>query len=362
MDITEKYHKKAKKEKPEMEKKEKPEMEKEDEGCEMKEETAASDSIKAKPTDATSKAAMMAKTMNVMAGMNSQDLSSWLEQALALIGHEADTIPSDAAAKNAASVAMKGSAMDINLPNMGKAVKEDVAALFGDTELSEDFKEKTTTLFEAAVAARVIAEKAALEEAYEEALNESIDEIVESLADNIDKYMSYIAKEWAEENKVAIDKSLRADFAEEFIVGLRNLFAEHYIEFPEEKVDAVDVLVSENEELKEKLNENMKMNVELLSLVEEYAKESVFNDVSTGLALTQVDKFKSLAEGVEFDDIDGYKKKLEIIKENYLNKTPKAKPTSFITEEIENEDTAEVKYLDPQIAKYASAITRTIKR
>lgn len=325
------------------------------------EETAAAATIKAKPSDAT-KAGMMASAMGVMAGMNKNDLSSWLEQALALIGHEADTIPPDAAAKNAASVAMKGSPLDIALPNLGSAMKEDIAELFGSEELTEEFKEKTSVLFEAAVNARVLAEVAALEEQYEEKLNEEIDFITESLAEKVDQYLTYVAETWAQENQVAIESSLRAEITEGFIDGLRNLFAEHYVTFPENKVDVVESLVTENEKLREKLNEEIKFNIELTSLVEDYTKEDIFNEASEGLALTQVQKFKTLVEGVEFDDVESYKKKLAIVKENYFKQPASSKPTSFITEELEADESTEVRYLEPQIAHYASAISRTAKK
>lgn len=310
------------------------------------EETAASATLKTKPTEGTTKAGMMASAMGVMAGMNKNDLSSWLEQSLALIGHEADSIPPDAAAKNAASVAMK----------------EDVAELFGSEEISEEFKEKTSVLFEAAVNARLIAEMAALEEQYEEKLNEEIDIITESLADKVDQYLTYVAETWAQENQVAIESSLRAEITEGFIDGLRNLFAEHYVTFPENKVDVVESLVTENEKLRDKLNEEIKFNIELTSLVEDYTKEDIFNEASEGLALTQVQKFKTLVEGVEFDDVESYKKKLAIVKENYFKQPASSKPTSFITEELELDESTEVRYLEPQIAHYASAISRTAKK
>lgn len=316
---------------------------------EIVEDTAAADSIKMKPSDA-SKASMMATAMGAMAGMDSAACSKWLDQALALIGHEGDAIPDDAAAKNAASIAMKG------------AVQEDVTALFGSEELSEEFKEKTTILFEAAVNARVLAESARLEEAYEEKLNEEIETIVESLGENINQYLTYVAEEWASENQVAIDRSIRTDIAESFITGLHTLFNEHWATVPEDKVDVVEALATKVEDLTDKLNEQMKTNIDLNTLVEGFTKESVLHEVSAGLALTQADKLKTLAENVDFESVESYKKKLTVIKENFLNSTSKTvKPTSFITEEIEV-DAPEAVYLEPQIASYAQAISRTTKK
>lgn len=347
MEINEKH--KVKKEKEEkMEKKK--DMEASETKCEEA-ETPAAKSIEAHPSDA-SKASLMAKAVTAIEGMEKGEAATWLDKALALIGHEADTIPDGTAQKNLASIATKG------------AVKEDVAALFAGEELSEEFKEKTAVLFEAAVTARVIAEKAALEEEFEKKLEESVESFSATITDQVDQYLSYLAEEWKKENEVAIESSLRSEVAEEFINGLRTLFAEHYIEFPEDKVDAVEVLANEVEDLKSKLNETMKTNIEMSSLIEDFIKKEIFDDVTSGLALTQVDKIRPLIEDVDFDSPDSYKKKITLIKENYIssiNANSKAKPTSFITEEIAD-DSAEVKFVDKTIANYASAISRTIKK
>lgn len=308
--------------------------------------TSAASSIEAKPSDA-SKSAMMAQAMTSMAAMD----KSQLDQVLAMMNSKqfASTIPDDAAAKNAASVAMKG------------AVKEDVAELFAGEQLSEEFKEKTAVLFEAAVNAKVIAEVARIEEEYETKLEEEVAQVTDTLTEQIDHYMSYVAQNWLEENQVAIDTSLRNELAEDFIMGLRNLFAEHYVQFPEEQVDAVEALAEKVEELEARLNEQLEKNIEMSAIVEERNKEKVFAEVSEGLALTQVDKFKTLTEGVEFENNpDNYKKKLEIVKEKYFG--IKQMP-STLNEEVEDSTaTQEVKYLEPQIANYAKAISRTIKK
>lgn len=344
--VTEKH--KVKKEKEE--KMEKKEMEASKPTCEEA-ETPAAKTIQAHPSDA-SKAALMARAVTAIEGMEKSEAATWLDKALALIGHEADMIPNDAAQKNLATIAAK------------TAVKEDFDALCEGQDFSEDFKEKSSVLFDVAVTTRLLAEKAKLEEEYEKLLGEHVDTYTQTLTDQLDQYLSYIAEEWKKENEVAIDTSLRAEVAEEFINGLRNLFAEHYIEFPEDKVDAVEVLASEVEELKDKLNESMKTNMEMSSLIEEYVKKEIFDEVMSSLALTQVDKIRPLIEDVEFESPEAYRKKIGIIKENYtntINTSSKAKPTSFITEEI-TVDSAEVKYVDKTIANYASAISRTIKK
>ena len=308
--------------------------------------TSAASSIEAKPSDA-SKSGMMAQAMTSMAAMDKSQLS----QVLAMMNSKqfASTIPDDAAAKNAASVAMKG------------AVKEDVAELFSGEQLSEEFKEKTAVLFEAAVNAKVIAEVARIEEEYEAKLTEEVEEVTDTLTEQIDHYMSYVAQNWLEENEVAIETSLRNELAEDFIMGLRNLFAEHYVQFPEEQVDAVEALAEKVEDLEARLNEQLEKNIELNAIVEERNKEKVFAEVSEGLALTQVDKFKTLTEGVEFENNpDNYKKKLEIVKEKYFG--IKTAPSTLNEEVEEVTQSQEVKYLEPQIANYAKAISRTIKK
>lgn len=340
--VNESYHNKGNKKMPAKKKVEEEVMEEAMEG----DNTSAASSIEAKPSDA-SKSAMMAQAMTSMAAMD----KSQLDQVLAMMNSKqfASTIPDDAAAKNAASVAMKG------------AVKEDVAELFAGEQLSEEFKEKTAVLFEAAVNAKVIAEVARIEEEYETKLEEEVAQVTDTLTEQIDHYMSYVAQNWLEENQVAIDNSLRNELAEDFIMGLRNLFAEHYVQFPDEQVDAVEALAEKVEELEARLNEQLEKNIEMSAIVEERNKEKIFAEVSEGLALTQVDKFKTLTEGVEFENNpDNYKKKLEIVKEKYFG--IKQAPSTLNEEVEEPTATQEVKYLEPQIANYAKAISRTIKK
>lgn len=309
---------------------------------------SAAQSIEAKPSDA-SKAGMMAQAMTSMAAMD----KSQLDQVLQMMNSKqfASTIPDGAADQNRASVAMKS------------AVKEDVAELFGSEELSETFKEKATVLFEAAVNARLIHEVEQLEEAYQQRLEEEVENIAESLSEQIDHYLSFATKEWMTENKVAVESSLKNELAEQFITGLRNLFAEHYVQFPEEQVDVVEALAEKVEELESQLNEQINKNIELDKLVEDHQKQEIFAQVAEGLALTQVDKFRTLAEGIDFDsDAEKYQSKLAIIKENYFG--VKTKP-SLINEQVDAEDqepAAKPVFLEPQIENYARAISRTIKR
>lgn len=311
------------------------------------EETAAADSIEAKPSDA-SKAGMMAQAMTAMAVMD----KSQLEQVLATMNSQnfASTIPDGTAEKNAASVAMKG------------AVKEDVAALFGSEELSEEFKEKTAVLFEAAVAARLAIVEAEIKEAYDEKLKTELSEAVDVLQEQIDQYLTFTANEWLKENQVAIDTSIKTQLAEDFIKGLHGLFSEHNFSVPEDQVDALEAMAEKVAALEDRLNEQMNLNMELVSVVEEYNRDEIFDEVCEGLAVTQMEKFRTLAEGVDFDnDAEVYKKKLEIIKEQYFG--TKTKPTTLNEEVVIEEGTqTQTEYIDPAMAAYAKAITKTVKK
>lgn len=326
-------------------------------------EESAIDSVKMHPSDASadqSKSGMMAQAMSSMATMDKTQLA----QVLSMMNSKefASSIPDDAAAKNAASVQMKGGPQQAMTADIQSAVKEDVAELFSGEQLSEQFKEKTTVLFEAAVNARVIAETQRLEEQYDKQLEEEVSMVTEQLIDQVDKYVSYVAEQWAEENEVAIESALRNELAEEFISGLKNLFAEHYVQFPEEKVDLIDALSNRVSELEHKLNEQIDTNIELEQIVEQFNKQEIFNEVSEGLALTQIERFRTLSEGVEFDhDDDNYRHKLQIVKEKYFGIKP-VKSTLNEQVDIEDDNDQPTRYLEPQIANYAAAISRSIKK
>lgn len=310
------------------------------------EETAAADSVEAKPSDA-SKAGMMAQAMTSMAAMD----KSQLELVLSTMNSKnfASTIPDGTAEQNAASVAMKG------------AVKEDVAALFGSEELSEEFKDKTAVLFEAAVNARILVREQEIAEQYEERLTEELTSAVDVIREQIDQYLTFTAHEWLKENQVAIDNSIRTQLAENFIRGLHGLYSEHNFNVPEEQVDAVEALAEKVAELEGRLSEQINTNMELVSVLEEYNKDEVFDEVTEGLAITQIEKFRTLSEGIDFgDDADAYKRKLEIVKENYFG--TKTKPSTLNEEVIISEETTETKIADPTMARYAEAISRTVKR
>ena len=269
----------------------------------------------------------------------------------------------DASAKNKATIATKPSAAS-------SSMKEEINGLFGE-DLSEEFKEKATVIFEAAIASRIAEERTALEEEFaakttelEESFAKQRDELVEELSAQVSDYLDYVVEQWMKENEVAIDSSLNAQIAEEFMTKLKALFEESYIQVPEEKVDVVEELASKLEELEAQLNSVVAENIELRSVVETKTQEEIFDEVSEGLALTQAEKFRTLAEGVEYDSAENYRKKLEIVKEQYFGEK------KIVTKTIEEQEIVEldeevaapqVKQTGP-VANYVSAISRTIKK
>lgn len=269
----------------------------------------------------------------------------------------------DKAASNKASIATKPSAAS-------STVKEDVAAMLDGFELSEEFKVQASTLFEAAVASRIAEERVALEEEFqakETELQESFEqakaELIEEVSDKVDDYLSYVVKEWMEENKVAIEQSLRTELTEELIGNIKRVFEESHINLPDEQVSVVEQLAAQVEELEGKLNSVMDENISLTSALEESARKEIFAEVSEGLAMTQVDKFRTLAEGVDFTDADTYASKLQLVKEQYFGEK-KAAPAQLIEEREMVELTEEVAPAKPAgaVANYVSAISRTVKK
>ena len=253
-------------------------------------------------------------------------------------------------------------------------VKSDVDALIQGEELSEEFKEKAATIFEAAVFAKVNEEVnsrvEALEEQYKTELEGSILETREEMVKKVDDYLNYVVKEWMQENELAIEKGIRSEIVEDFMVGLKNLFVEHYIDIPEEKVDLVDDLFAKVEDLEESLNKEMEKNVDMQSELKEYKKFEAIANISEDLTDVQVEKMQKLAESVDFENEEQYAEKLQVIKENYFpangsvaseeSTNDDSQPEVLTEEEAkEVEETAE---MSDTMKWYSSAISRTIKK
>ena len=245
----------------------------------------------------------------------------------------------------------------VNTPEQKEetSVSEDVEVMFAGSDLSEDFKAKAQTIFEAAVTAKASEQIVALEEAQEQAIAEGVEAVKSELTEKVDSYLDYVVEQWMKDNEIAIEKGLKAELVEDFLGGLKNLFMEHYIDVPEEKVDVLDEQATEIEELKAKLAEQIEASVEQKKILDTFAAQEVLSSVSEGLTDTEADKVAKLAEGVEFVDADQYREKLETIKESYF---PKVKATGGNPEDNVSEVSIET---SDAMAAYAQALSRMKK-
>ena len=245
---------------------------------------------------------------------------------------------------------------------MKEKMKEDVDALFADdSTISEEFKSKVSTIFEARVEDRVTQIEEEIETRYAGMLEEAVESVKADLTEKVDDYLSYVVEQWMEENEIAIESGLRAELTEDFIGGLRNLFAEHYIDVPAEKVDLVDELAGKVEELESKLNEEIERGVSYAKALVESRKNEIAREVTEGLTATQAEKIKSLAESVEFSTEDEYKNKLDTIRENYFPSGAKKATEAQLNEQFEEEDDKKVLINDPFVAAVSQAISKKSK-
>ena len=295
-----------------------------------------------------SKAQTLAAFSSLLAQLGKEDLSKLFNDVQAVFGPNKAPGAVDNSAKNKASIATKG------------AVKEDVEEMFSGDELSEEFKEKAVTVFEAAVEARCIVEEARLQEEYEQKLDEAVAVIEEEITTKIDQYLDYVIEQWVEDNKIAIESSLRAEIAEEFMGNLHKLFVESNINVPNEQLDVLGEMTAKVEELEARLDESVNRQLELQAVIDEAEKEAVFDEVSEGLAATQVEKLRTLAEGIDYADADTYKRKLDIVKENYFSDKISA-PAATLVDVGESSLTEEAAPVPAEMAKYVTAISRTLK-
>lgn len=268
------------------------------------------------------------------------------------------------AAKSAAAPTTKPSDASpdtqLNLSGGQKTMKEDIDALFADDEtISEEFKSKVSTIFEARVNDRIAQLEEETEARYAGMLEEAVESIKQDLTEKVDDYLSYIVEQWMEENQIAIESGLRAEMTEDFIAGLRNLFAENYIDVPAEKVDLVEELAAKVEELEGQLNEEIDRGVSYAKALVESRKSELTREVCEGLTATQVEKIKSLAESVEFSTEDEYKEKLETIRENYFPSGIVKASEAQLQEEVTDGSEKQVVSNDPLVAAVANAISKT---
>jgi hypothetical protein len=240
-------------------------------------------------------------------------------------------------------------------------MKEDMDALLSGENLSEEFVTKASTIFEAAVIARAEEVIALAEAELTEQFEAAVEEVKEDLAAKVDDYLNYMVEEWMTENQIAIEKGLRAEIVEDFIGGLRNLFVEHNIDIPADKVDVVEELTAKVEELEASLNEQINRGVELTKNLNESKKIEAIYTACEGLTQTQVEKLKTLAEGVEFTTEEEFVTKMDTLKESYFKADVKVAEASAMDEILVEEEKKTPKSSDPSMEIYAKTISATLK-
>lgn len=306
-----------------------------------------------------SKIAMIQAMVEKMNGMRKDELAASfaaMEEALEAETSEGEQIDEE----ETVDVVKAGLAITADQIN----IEEHVKALFGsDESLTEDFKEKATTIFEAAVVAKVNEELAKVVVDIETQLEEEKVAIEEEMSAKLDQYLDYVVEQWIEENKLAVEQGIKSELVEDFISGLKDLFVEHYIDIPDDKVDVVEEIAAKAEELEHKLDEQIRINAEMNKAIEEHVKEDLFDDIAESLTDTQKEKFRTLAEGVEFVNEDKYVEKLNVLKESYFNESSETKMVDSGFDDAEPlEEETQVRSIDPEMSAYMSAISRTVKK
>lgn len=328
------------------------------------EESVTSDTLKPQ-----NKSEMLGAALAKMAGLGIEDLSHFLNDTLAQVsdGNSALNgagVPGDSGA-NQATLAMKPSAAS---GAMRESVSADLADIFGEgEELSEEVREKTATLFEAAVNTRVILEREALIEEMDANLTEAYTEMKKEMEEKLDAYLDHVVESWVADNAVAIESSLRAEIVENFISGMKNLFVEHNFSIPEEEVSIVEELAAKAANLEEQLDEALVKNSALADELNEGKKNEVVNSVCEGLNLTQSEKLRALCESVEFDgNLDTYTRKINVLKESVNKKPAEAVSTGMIVEESDPDAAARGNApnagVDPTVARYIDSISRSVRK
>jgi hypothetical protein len=252
--------------------------------------------------------------------------------------------------------AMKEEAEEVKEEELTVDVSEDVAALINGEELTEEFKTKAATIFEAAVVTRVKAEIAKIEEEFDTKLAEQVESIKEGLVEKVDGYLNYVVEQWMTDNELALENGMKTEIMESFVAGMKGLFEQHYIDVPAEKLDVLGDLQEEAESTKAKLDEQLAANVELTKQINEMKRVAEIAQFSGDMADTDAEKFKGLAEELAFEDAESFKTKLQTIKENYFGKKVSTTVESVVTDEPVLLD--EEKKIDPVMAGYLKALAK----
>ena len=313
----------------------------------------------------TTKSAMVSALFDKVNGLKKEDVSKRFKDLMAVIEAEdlGGETPDDAKPEgDSTAIGKKKKKIKISMPEIN--VKEDIDALVEGEELSEDFKSKASTIFEAAVHQKVMEIAASkvedMEKEYQSELQEEIVSFRDELTDKVDGYLNYVVEEWMKENELALESSLRSEITEEFMGGLKDLFKEHYIEVPEEKVDIVENLFDKVEDLEGQLNDKVQENIKVKNELNEYRKDKILEEVCDDLADTQAEKMKSLVEGVSYeDDSEKFEEKVKTIKENYFPETIKQDDN---VEQLDSSSEVSEKSEEPKMNHIMEAYSKAIAR
>ena len=263
----------------------------------------------------------------------------------------------DASGKNMASINSSSAPAE----PMKHIAKEDLALVFGDSQdLSEEFKEKVSTIFEAAVMTRVELERVRIEEEVAAEAEEALEAIKEEMEENIDSYLNYAVAEWIDQNKLSVEQNIKNEMTESFLQGLYTLFNEHYVNIPDDKIDVVESLVAQVEELKSHINETTEKNIELTKKISEKEVKEAADKLSEGMTDTQKEKFTKLVEAVDYSSVEEFSKKANIIKETYFKTTDvKVQADQLLSEEVDEQ--TKTAPIAPEMQVYVNSLSRTVK-
>ena len=261
--------------------------------------------------------------------------------------------------KNKKSVASKSSSASSKTGTV--PAKEHMEALFGGEDLSEDFRNKAVIIFEAAINDRVTEIENELQEDHDKVIAEHVESLRGELTERLDDYLGYVVEEWMNANKLAVERGIRGDIAENFIHGLKGLFESCYIDVPNEKYDLVDGMAEKIDSLETQVNDEMERNISLRKEILEHRCEEVFNETTEGLVDTEVEKLRSLAEGIEFENEEQYQEKLNVLRESYFDKSNPESSNYDETGIVSENDGEETRKTEGVMGKYVTSLSRQMK-
>jgi hypothetical protein len=245
---------------------------------------------------------------------------------------------------------------------MKEDVDADINAIFSGENLSEEFKSNAKAIFEAAVLAKVSEQVETLQEEYQQKLEEEVTQITENIVSKVDEYLEYVVNEWVEENQLAIDSGIRSEIAEDFMVGLKNLFTEHYIDVPEDKVDIVEELASKVEQLESELDKTITENSTLSNEINEYKKTVILDEISEGLTEVQAAKLQSLAENIEFISEEDYKQKVALTKKKYFEESKEDKTVVSKDDQFGPDESQLDEQFSPVMEHYVKNLSMIVRK